>query len=512
MTLGDTTTTTAILQPARRAVWRYVGGLMPVIVLWAALAGWLAWQLYDRSRWPEAADQATMKEWLEESRTFRKSLAELAREQAGLKRAGLFSDDHRSELAQQLKSLAEPTRMFANQLPSFPEVYTISVTFADETVEWRSPVPKPPTGAGAGIRTLAYPPDENDPATVIRVEYHLHALNRLQQQEADRRQTAYVAGALLVTATVLAGLFVHRFWRREHAREIDRLEALAAAEHHQLEHSLAERRLENQEHEHRTQLYAGIGVLAGSYAHNIKNLLVRPNDLLARCVEAGGVSAAQTAMLDEVRATLGTVTQRLQQILQTVKRDPNTRRVSPMDVSQLVTDTAAAWAVTAAQKWKVTLRAEVEPGLTIEADESHLQQALENLIVNARDATFDERKTKLLAAAAWRGDVVLRAQSRGGRTIIAVQDNGIGMTPDVKAKCLQTHFTTKRDNALYEGYSAGMGLGLSFVAMVAEHHAAAITIDSTPGQGTTFELSFSNSQALTKQPLRPPTVRNEVLH
>ena len=40
----------------------------------------------------------------------------------------------------------------------------------------------------------------------------------------------------------------------------------------------------------KSQLYASIGIMAGSYAHNIKNLLVRPNDLIARCLEADGLS------------------------------------------------------------------------------------------------------------------------------------------------------------------------------------------------------------------------------
>ena len=39
--------------------------------------------------------------------------------------------------------------------------------------------------------------------------------------------------------------------------------------------------------EMKSQLYASIGIMAGSYAHNIKNLLVRPNDLLARMWVAG---------------------------------------------------------------------------------------------------------------------------------------------------------------------------------------------------------------------------------
>ncbi|MFM8271594.1 MAG: ATP-binding protein, partial [Gemmata sp.] len=65
---------------------------------------------------------------------------------------------------------------------------------------------------------------------------------------------------------------------------------------------------------------------------------------------------------------------------------------------------------------------------------------------------------------------------------------GIGMTDEVRRNCLKTHFSTKRDNALYEGYSAGMGLGLSFVAMVLEHHRAALEIESAPLRGTTFRV------------------------
>ena len=45
--------------------------------------------------------------------------------------------------------------------------------------------------------------------------------------------------------------------------------------------------------EMRSQLYASIGIMAGSYAHNIKNLLVRPNDLLRRCLEGDGLQSDQ---------------------------------------------------------------------------------------------------------------------------------------------------------------------------------------------------------------------------
>src|SRR6185503_21341298 len=85
----------------------------------------------------------------------------------------------------------------------------------------------------------------------------------------------------------------------------------------------------------KSQLYAGIGIMAGSYAHNIKNLLVRPNDLLARCLDHAS-PGEQHGMLQEVKATLGTVTERLQQILRTVRRDPTRAEMTRVDLVELV--------------------------------------------------------------------------------------------------------------------------------------------------------------------------------
>ena len=85
---------------------------------------------------------------------------------------------------------------------------------------------------------------------------------------------------------------------------------------------------------------------------------------------------------------------------------------------------------------------------------------------------------------------VLRTRREGNRAILEVQDNGIGMTEEVRRHCTQTHFSTKRDNAIYEGNSTGMGLGLSFVVVILEHHQASLGIESMPLQGAVFRMSF----------------------
>src|SRR5881275_385329 len=111
--------------------------------------------------------------------------------------------------------------------------------------------------------------------------------------------------------------------------------------HEETERKLLEQRLATQAAEQhalelKSQLYASIGIMAGSYAHNIKNLLVRPNDLLRRCLEADSLNDNQQFMLREVRETLGTVTERLQQILQTVRRDPSCSVMNRIDLNVVV--------------------------------------------------------------------------------------------------------------------------------------------------------------------------------
>lgn len=550
-------------------VWRYVGRLAPLAVLWGVLVGLLGWLLYTRADWGEESDRADVREWIDNTRVFRKTLTELVRDYVDLLRAEHRGLDHadrvknkRTEIEEHLRAMVEPTRMYTGQLPLFPNVYALEVEFDEvggvdsglDSIGWVSPKPRPGGPAKAQLRTLEYQPalGRSDARATIRCVYQLHSFNRMQKQQDEFRLWQTVAAAVLVPTTLFAVWLVARFLRRERARELDKWRAAAEAEHRQrellatqverelIERSLLESRVKQQEAERaseelgrklleqelaaaklagraaeaerealemKSQLYASIGIMAGSYAHNIKNLLVRPNDLITRCMESADGDPEQQGMLSEVKQTLGTVTERLQQILRTVRRDPSAAEVTQVDVNALLRETARTWSEMGRDKWKLSVTADIPPGAAlVTGDLSHLQQAVENLVFNARDATFEmrnylrdeakretdpsARRQKLLDAAAWRGEVHLSARRDGDHVVLEVRDNGIGMTDEVRRNCLKTHFSTKRDNALYEGYSAGMGLGLSFVAMVLEHHGGALEIESAPLRGTTFRLRF----------------------
>lgn len=507
---------------AQRSWWRYLRGFLAPVLLWVLFVATLYDSLRFRIQGDEDYDRAALREWIEESR-FRSTLPEIVRE--------YLRDpqwEKRQELEVQLQSLADPTRMYGGQLPLFPTIYRMELVFPSnrdaplEPIVWESKVPRP--WLAGQVQVLEHPllgPDE--PAVVCRFEYQLHAYNKRQRDEQARAARARWVGLLALAATALGTLWIYLVQRRERDIERRRLAAQHDVAEAQRKHEDAERKLLEQkvatqaaeQHalELKSQLYASIGIMAGSYAHNIKNLLVRPNDLLRRCLEGDSLSHEQANHLNEVRQTLGTVTERLQQILQTVRRDPSRSELTRLDLNALVRETGTNWEELARDKWKLHISRQLDPQpLWIEGDRSHLQQALENLLFNARDATFEMRnhlredarqvgtspdgqvtngeavRQALIAAAAWRGAVVLRTYRQGDNAVLEVEDNGIGMTEEVRRRCTETHFSTKRDNAAYEGNTTGMGLGLSFVAVILQHHRAELEIESQPMRGTLFRV------------------------
>ncbi|WP_020471176.1 sensor histidine kinase [Zavarzinella formosa] len=512
------------------AWWKYFRALGPAVAFWLILLGSLAYLLFERTQSARSVDQANMHEWLDEARSFRKSTPELIREYAARLDAA-NNDPHAEEvrlkaeeITEQLKAMADPLRLYQGQLPLFPEVYSLQVHMQDrpesvKPVVWNSPVPRPRKQNQDMVRPLTHRVRDGDGNVIAHLtcEYRIHAFNKLQRDEQARQRFLYIAGGVVFGGSALAMVWVYLFLQRERRQERSQLEAENAREHAEVlmleakivasEAEHAAKEAEKANLEMKSQLYASIGIMAGSYAHNIKNLLVRPNDLIARCLEADSLQPSQTTMLNEVRGTLATVTDRLQMILRTVRRDPNKTEMTRLDLNDLLRETDQTWSIIAREKWKMVLETipAPEPAF-ISGDLSHLQQAVENLVFNARDATFEmrnqvrdaarlvtdpaKRKQSLIDAASWRGQVSLSVRADGDDVVLEVRDNGIGMTEDVRDRCLETHFTTKRDNALYEGYNAGMGLGLSFVAVVLEHHEARLSIESEPLKGTTFFIRF----------------------
>jgi signal transduction histidine kinase len=116
---------------------------------------------------------------------------------------------------------------------------------------------------------------------------------------------------------------------------------------------------------------------------------------------------------------------------------------------------------------QVHITARVAPLL---ADPDQIQQMLVNLVTNAADAM------------PLGGVITLRARlDPRGRTVIQVEDTGIGMGPDEIERALRPRQSSK---------PGGMGLGLMIVRGIVRQHHGRMRVSSVPGKGTTVAVTF----------------------
>lgn len=85
------------------------------------------------------------------------------------------------------------------------------------------------------------------------------------------------------------------------------------------------------------------------------------------------------------------------------------------------------------------------------------------------------------------GDVEIRFKTDGERVAVSVQDHGIGISSDTKPRIFDRFYHIDRAG---EDVFGGLGLGLSIAKQVIEQHNGTIDVDSTPGRGSTFTLTF----------------------
>ena len=124
------------------------------------------------------------------------------------------------------------------------------------------------------------------------------------------------------------------------------------------------------------------------------------------------------------------------------------------------------------------------------ADPNHINQALLNICVNARDAMPDGGELTLTTATINQELVQSRHPEAALKpyVCIAVTDTGMGMVESIRSRIFEPFFTTK-------GIDAGTGLGLAMVYGIVTSHHGFIDVESDAGQGTMFRLCLPVFQA-----------------
>ena len=266
-------------------------------------------------------------------------------------------------------------------------------------------------------------------------------------------------------------------------REREQLQRIDTA-HNRLAIEIAEReRTESQLLQ--AQKMDALGKLTGGIAHDFNNLLtsiITGIDLINRQVEAGKpdkVRRFADAVLGSARRAAA-LTHRL---LAFSRQQPLDAQAT--DINDNVRSLEDMLRRTLGERIVLELDLSSVPAVA-EVDSNQLENAVINLVINARDAMPEGGRIRVSTGRLpLVGDVSL---PDGDYVQVTVSDNGTGIDPAVLEKVFEPFFTTKP-------LGQGTGLGLSMIYGFARQSGGEVRIDSVVGQGTDVSLLLPASEA-----------------
>ena len=235
-------------------------------------------------------------------------------------------------------------------------------------------------------------------------------------------------------------------------------------------------RLRQEEQRRQAQTLDAVGQLATGIAHHFNNLLTGMLGFTELLSSEAGVSAEMKADLGQILKAGRRATELTRQLK--AFSEPRTPKVERLDLNQVlqrIHDTLA-------RLMRDTMTLDVRPSqgpAMIEIDPSELEQAIVQVVRNARDAmpsggtvTIDVSRASN-PASDLHGDFVR----------LRITDTGIGMNWETQARMFEPFFTTKPQDE-------GTGLGLSVAYGIVRQSGGAIDVDSEIDRGTAVTIYF----------------------
>jgi signal transduction histidine kinase len=221
-----------------------------------------------------------------------------------------------------------------------------------------------------------------------------------------------------------------------------------------------------------------LGKLVASCVHEINNPiqgLMTFTALMQSMVSGGNLSSEG---VDEFRQYLALMAEELERCGNIVSGLLSFSRENPLqyrevDVNELL-DSILTLSHHKMELQKVELQTQLSHhNLLISGDTNRLQQCLLNLVFNAMESMPSGGRLTLATGL----------DPSGGKVVIEVIDTGCGIAPEHLDHIFDPFYTTKAEGQ-------GTGLGLSIVYGVVKVHRGDIRVDSRPGEGTRFVLTF----------------------
>jgi signal transduction histidine kinase/ActR/RegA family two-component response regulator len=344
-----------------------------------------------------------------------------------------------------------------------------------------------------------YEPDaERNPAQLPQrlAKRGLHAL-----VVVPLRAESKVSGALVAARRGTDSFSIDE---REFIRQLSEHVALAAHQamlHGALEHAYEDMRRTQQAVMQQERLRA-LGQLAGGIAHDINNALspaaIYVQTLLDRDPSLSSEAREYLTVINRAIDDVGHTVARMRMFYR--PREPELT-LSSLDLNRLLSEvvelTRARWSAIPQERGiSVRLESSLAPQLpAVMGAENEIRDALTNLLLNAVDA-MPAGGTLTLRSGVCGPEQGAPSTNLDSFVFVEVRDTGIGMSEEVRNRCLEPFFTTKGER--------GTGLGLAMVYGMVQRHSAEMEIDSVPGQGTAMRLIFpAATQSEVRQPPTP---------
>jgi PAS domain S-box-containing protein len=222
-----------------------------------------------------------------------------------------------------------------------------------------------------------------------------------------------------------------------------------------------------------------VGQLTGGLAHDFNNLLA----VILGNLELLRLHLNNDAHANDLIDAVTRAAQHGQELTASLLAFARRRQLNPepVDINTLI-ETAVRLLSRTLARVRITCDLSDKARIAL-VDAAALESALLNIVLNARDAMPEGGNVRIRT---FREQVVTAAATDddpapGLYSVVAIEDNGAGMPPEVLARVFEPFFTTK-------AAEGGTGLGLSMVYGFAKQSGGAVSIASVVGRGTTVQL------------------------
>lgn len=212
---------------------------------------------------------------------------------------------------------------------------------------------------------------------------------------------------------------------------------------------------------------SSLGTLTAGVAHQLNNPL---NNISTSCqIAIDEFESGDTHLLTRMLHNIDQETLRARDVVKSLLEFSRTQEFSLRQTSLAEVAHKAALLAKSQVPPNISVSIAIPDDLAIPMDAQRMQEVFINLIINAAQAIGRQGKITITASA----DTAME------EVVIEINDTGQGIPEKNQAKIFDPFFTTKEEGQ-------GTGLGLSVVYGIIQQHQGNITVQSTPGQGTSF--------------------------